>query len=150
MNIHTHTHNHICIICKYRYTLYIHMYEHKSDNLKEEKNVPLKCQNNHVRIQGNSKCPVQGRPSAQRCKVLRPAVPPCHPVEPARDLPAVEGGRQAEECAEPHRHEQRAKHCDHGGQSQPPLGLDHVDLAWRAERVHQDSISPEPGTHRPF
>ena len=77
--------------------------------------------------------------------------PACRPTLPPRgacwDLPAIEGGRQAEECAEPHRHEQRAEHRDHGSQSQAPLGLDHVDLAWRAKNAVR-AASPQSLAHQ--
>lgn len=42
-------------------------------------------------------------------------------------LPSVERGREAEQRAEAHGHEQGAEHRDHGGQSQTPLRLHHVD-----------------------
>ena len=92
MNIHIHTHTYGCIIRKYTYGLYINMYDRKPGNSKKKKHIPLKCQNYHVKIWGNNKCPGQGRPSTQRCMMLRPAGPPCPPGEPAGTYPPLRVG----------------------------------------------------------
>lgn len=86
---------------------------------------------------------IQVRPSVKAHYVLWPEGPDRGPVN-LWHLPAVEGGRQAEESAKTHRHEQRAEHCDHGSQCESPLGLDHVNLTCKAERVPQGSIHPPP------
>ena len=68
------------------------MYDRKPGNSKKKKHIPLKCQNYHVKIWGNNKCPGQGRPSTQRCMMLRPAGPPCPPGEPAGTYPPLRVG----------------------------------------------------------
>lgn len=67
---------------------------------------------------------------------LLPQHSPCTPWQ-GWHVPSVERGREAEQGAEPHGHEQGAEHRHHRRQRQAPLGLHHVDLPWKT--------APSPG-----
>lgn len=142
MNIHIHTYSYGCIMCKYTYGLYTHMLSHVT---QKKKHIPLKCQNNHVKIWGNSKRPAQGWPNTQRCRMLWPAGPPCHPGEPAGTYPPLRVGVRPKSVQSPTDMSSELSTVTTAARARPHLDLT-MSILPGGQRTHQGSLSPEPGS----
>lgn len=115
------------------------MYDHKPGNSKKKRHIPLKCQNNHVKIWVTAS--VQHR-------VLRPAGPPCHPGEPAGTYPPLRVGVRPKSVQSPTDMSSELSTVTTAARARPHLDLT-MSILPGGQKARQGSLSPEPGSPGP-